>query len=297
MNRIQSLLAATDLSAPARHAVERATMVAADSGARLAVTHVVSRGALDELRSLLGQAPATIEERLIDEARDAVRQLAAEIGARLGVTADVRVVAGQVLGEIIGHADAIDAGLLVMGARGADFMRELLLGSTTERVLRKCTRPLLVVKQIPRGPYRRVLVPVDFSPRSLAAIGLARAVAPHAELVLVHAFEVPFEGKLRFAGVDDDVIHGYRVAARRAATDRMNGLIADAGLPEASVRRVIVHGDPSSSILEQEQEHDCDLVAIGKHGQHVLEELLLGSVTKHVLAQSAADVLVADRSA
>jgi nucleotide-binding universal stress UspA family protein len=297
MTRIHTVLAATDLSAPARHAVERAAMVAADSGARLAVTHVVSRNALDELRHLLGQAPEAIEERLIDEARDAVRALAVDVGARLGVTADVRVAAGQVLGEIVAHADVIDAGLLVMGARGAGFMRELLLGSTTERVLRKSTRPLLVVKQIPHEPYLRVLVPVDFSPHSLAAIGLARAVAPRAELVLVHAFEVPFEGKLRFAGVEDDAIHGYRVAARRTATDRMNGLIADAGLPDGSVRWVIVHGDPSSRILEQEQEQDCDLIVVGKRGRSVLEELLLGSVTKHVLAQSAADVLVADRPA
>jgi len=297
MNRIQTLLATTDLSAPARHAMVRAAMVAADNGARLAVTHVVSRSALDDLRHLLVWAPEGIEERLIDEARDAVRQLVADVGERLGVTADVHVVAGQVLGEITSHADAIDAGLLVMGARGADFMRELLLGSTTERVLRKTTRPLLVVKQFPHESYRRVLVPVDFSSRSLAAVQFARALAPGAELVLVHAFDVPFEGKLRLAGVEDVAINAYRVAAKREALDRMNGLIADTGLPDGGVRRVVVHGDPTSRILEQEQEHDCDLIVIGKHGQSVLEELLLGSVTRHVLARSAADVLVTDRPA
>jgi nucleotide-binding universal stress UspA family protein len=297
MKRIQTLLAATDLSAPARHAVVRAAMVAADSGARLAITHVVSRSALDQLHHLLVSAPEMIEERLIDGARDTVRQLVAEVGERLGVTADVRVAAGQVLDEIAAHADAIDAGLLVMGARGADFMRELLLGSTTERVLRKTTRALLVVKQFPHELYRRVLVPVDFSSRSLAAVQFARTLAPGAELVLVHAFDVPFEGQLRFAGVEDDAINAYRVAAKREALDRMNGLIADAGLPDGGVRRVVVHGDPTMRILEQEQEHDCDLIVIGKHGQSMLEELLLGSVTRHVLAQAAADVLVTDRPA
>ncbi len=34
------------------------------------------------------------------------------------------------------------------------------------------------------------------------------------------------------------------------------------------------------------------LIAIGKHGRNMVEELLLGSVTKHVLAESAGDVLV-----
>ncbi len=297
MTRIQSILAGTDLSAHARHALQRAVLIAAECGARLAVTHVVSRSALDELRHYLGNAPEPVEERLIDEAREEVRRVAAEAGERAGVSAGVHVVAGQVLEEILAQADAADAGLLVLGARGADYLRELLVGSTTERVLRKSTRPLLAVKQIPRGGYRRVLVPVDFSPRSLPTVQLARAVAPQAELVLMHAFEVPFEGKLRFAGVDDDAINGYRVAAKSEATDRMNALIADAGMTGGTARRVIVHGDPSLRILEQEQEQDCDLIVMGKHGQSPLEELLIGSVTKHVLAQSAADVLVADRPA
>ena len=48
-------------------------------------------------------------------------------------------------------------------------------------------------------------------------------------------------------------------------------------------------------LLEHEQAQDCDLIVIGKRGQGLLGEMLLGSVTKHILAQSVADVLVADR--
>jgi len=38
---------------------------------------------------------------------------------------------------------------------------------------------------------------------------------------------------------------------------------------------------------------DCDLVVLGKHGRSAAEDLLLGSVTKHVLAEGRSDVLVA----
>lgn len=41
-----------------------------------------------------------------------------------------------------------------------------------------------------------------------------------------------------------------------------------------------------------EQAVDADLITVGKHGAHIAEELLLGSVTKHVLAESQCDVLV-----
>ncbi|CAL95765.1 universal stress protein [Azoarcus olearius] len=293
---IPHLLAATDLSAPARHAVARAALLSAETGAPLGLLHVVSLGALDALRGLLTSDADAVTTRLLDEARDEVGRLAAELAERYGAAPETHLAVGAVVPEIAACADACDAGLLVMGVRGAGFMRDLLVGSTTDRVLRKLTRPLLAVRQIPHEPYRRVLVPVDFSPRSLAALQLARRVAPRADLVLLHAFEVPFEGKLRLAGVEDETLHSLRVAAKRHAVERLNALITAAGLEDAGVRRIVLHADPTTLILEQEQEQDCDLIVIGKHGQSALEDMLLGSVTKHVLARASADVLVADRT-
>ncbi len=296
MTPVRTILAPTDLSALARHAVARASLLAAELGARLSVQHVVNVGALDALRHLLDGGALPVQDRLLDEMREEVQVLAAEMASRHHVQPDVHLVVGNVLAEIAGYADAIDADLVVMGARGAGFMRELLIGSTTERVLRKISRPLLVVKQIAHEPYRRVLVPVDFSPRSRDALRLAQRVAPQAEYVLLHAFEVPFEGKLRYAGVEEHALSSLRVNARREAIDKMNALIAQSVTDENRVRRIVVHGDAATRLLEQEQEQDCDLIVIGKRGQGMIGEMLLGSVTKHVLAQSSADVLVADRA-
>lgn len=202
---------------------------------------------------------------------------------------------GSVLSELCSHADAIDADLLVLGARGGSPMREWVLGSTTERLLRKTRRPMLVVKQMAHESYRRVLVPVDFSARSLDALRIARAVAPLADLILVHAFEVPFEGKLRYAGVDESALTALRVTAKREAVEKMNALVHAAGLSGAPLRRIVLHGDAPAILLTQEQEQDCDLIVIGKRGLGMLEEMLLGSVTKHILTQSVGDVLVTDR--
>ncbi|MCW5586962.1 MAG: universal stress protein [Chromatiales bacterium] len=53
-----------------------------------------------------------------------------------------------------------------------------------------------------------------------------------------------------------------------------------------------MHADPSLAISEQEVERACDLIVVGKHGRSVMEDLLVGSVTSHVLAESVGDVLV-----
>jgi len=126
---------------------------------------------------------------------------------------------------------------------------------------------------------------------------LARAIAPRAELVLLHAFNVPFEGKLRFAGVEEESINRYRVEAKQAALQQLTWLAADAGLDPGATRFSVLQGDASRHVVEQEQEQDCDLIVLGKHGRNAIEELLLGSVTKHVLAESSGDVAVSSQSA
>jgi len=292
MVHLNRLLTATDLSAPARHAADRAALVAASVGATLDLAHVANLAWLDKLRRLLADIPAELEAHALDAAREEMDKLAAILMQHHGISAGVHVTSGPVVPELAKLADGMPADLIVLGARGASFMRRLLLGSTAERLVRRATRPTLVVKQAAHERYRTVLVPVDFSAVSQSAIRCARAVAPDADIVLLHAFEVPFEGQLQFAGVDESMIHRYRIAAKQEALQKMEALCGEAGLSPQETSLVVLHGDPSQHIVEQEQEQDCDLIVMGKHGEGVVEELLLGSVTKHVLAESQCDVLV-----
>lgn len=292
MNRLKQILAATDLSAPARHAVARAALVSRDTAATLDLLHVANLAPLERLRQLMGATPADIEQRVLNAARQKLTDLAATLQQRFGVVAGTHVVAGSLLAELAKKADGLSAGLLVCGAKGESVIHHLMLGTTALRVLKTMRHPVLVVKQPPHEPYRRLLVPVDFSPSSLRAIRHARSIAPHADIVLLHAFDVPFEGHLRYASVDQDTINDYRIVARREATEKLHALRDEAGLTLHDSSLVVLHGDPTVGIIEQEQECDCDLIVMGKHGENLVEELLLGSITKHVLAESQGDVLV-----
>lgn len=225
---------------------------------------------------------------LRQEVDRAIQEAAEAAGQGEGASVGTHVTEGHVLEQIAAQCERLGAELLVMGARGEDFMRPWPIGSTAERMLRKTTRSLLAVKQVPHEAYRRVLVPVDFSAGSAQHVAMARRLAPQAELCLFHAFEVPYEGKLRFAGVDDAVIFRYAHAAR----DEAEASLAKLAAGDARCHFRAVAGRPAASILRQEEELGADLIVLGKHGADMIEELLLGSVTKHVLAEARCDVLV-----
>ncbi|MBE0623064.1 MAG: universal stress protein [Burkholderiales bacterium] len=292
MHQFDRILAATDLSAPARHAAERAALVSKEAGASLDLLHVANFDTLERLRLLMEVAPDDMQTRVLDTARARVAELALVLQQRYGISAGARVAAGSLLPELAKECEARTADLLVCGAQGESVLRHFLLGTTAKRILSTAKCPVLVVKQTPHEPYQRLLVPVDFSPSSLRAIRHARNIAPLADIILLHAFDVPFEGKMRYANVDDEIINHYRVVAKLEALQKLTALRDEAGLSSNGSCLIVLHGDARSRIIEQEQERDCDLIVMGKHGKNLIEELLLGSVTEHVLNEAQSDVLV-----
>jgi nucleotide-binding universal stress UspA family protein len=270
-------------------------MLAKATGASLTLVHTVGGSALDDLRRWLAdddQATGVIEA----DARQRLQELAAELGRRHAIDVQTHLAVGRPVEQITRHADDANADLLVTGTRGVGFLRGVVIGSTAERVARRSSRPVLMARQLPHEPYRRILVPVDFSDWSGAAIDLARRLAPQATLVLMHAIEMPYEGKMRVAGVANDVVMRYRDAARREAWQRLRELAASAGLDANQLRLTTPSGaDPWMLIVQEEQEQDCDLVVIGRQGRHAFDEFLLGSTTRMVIAEGTADMVISTR--
>lgn len=292
MSHLKTIVAATDLSTPSRHAADRAARMAKTHGATLTLVHTLGAAAIDDLRRWLSGGAAALAAIEAD-ARDRLHALALELGQRHGLEVRERLVAGHPVEAVTQHVNEAGADLVVTGTRGAGFFRGVVVGSTAERIARRSRWPVLMVRQTPYQAYRRVLVPVDFSPWSATAIVLALQAAPRATLVLMHAVEIPFEGKLRLAGVADKLIGQYRDAARTEAQHKLRNLALHAGLAADRSRLVTPDGAaPWMLIAQQEQEHDCELIVIGRQGRHAVEELLLGSTTRMVMSECSADVLV-----
>ena len=293
---LRTLLASTDLSAPSRHTVQRAAMLAQQIGAKLELVHVLDQNELNELLRLLGEKGKLWQERIQSQARESLSQLADDISKPLGISVEHHLVEGEVLESITAQVDVLKASLLVVGAHGTGFMRQQLLGATAERLQRMNQCPVLTVKQPPRTTYRNVLVPMDFSPWSLSALSLALEIAPKAELTQLNAYEAPFESKMRIAGEKEEEIKCYRDKVRQEADVRLRQIAIDAGIATEDWRPVVIHGDAADRILEQEVERGADLIVLGKHGLGVgvgmAEEFILGSNTRQILIRARCDVLV-----
>lgn len=291
MKPLDQILAATDLSAPSRHGVDRSFMIAQETGAKLTVAHALNLGFLDELRELLSTRTDTVAAQLEEQAHAALQNMLSDQRRTLGVAASASIEHGSPLSTIPALADRLDSSLIILGARGEGFLRHILLGSTVSRLIRIVHRSVLVVRQPPRDRYRHLLIPLDLSPRSEMIIRTARRIAPSAEITLLHAFDVPFEGKLRYAGVEQSIIDHYRENAGIRAKQQLRALAAHAGLQPEDYTPVVALGDPTQQILLQEQERDCDLIVMGKHDDPI-KHFLLGSVTKHILSESQSDILI-----
>ena len=95
------------------------------------------------------------------------------------------------------------------------------------------------------------------------------------------------------AGVEESAIERWRTTAHDEAVTKLFELAQSADLDSRQWTALAPTGfSPWMQIVRQQQEQDCDLVVIGKHGQNAVEELLLGSTTNMVVAEGSSDVLV-----
>jgi len=286
---VDRILSATDFSAPARRAMQRAAVLARSTGLPLALWHALPRAA--PWQRLMNDGDA-LPERMRVEAETLLTALAGELAARAGGPVAHRVDDGPAHRALAQALAALPGALLVLGARGAGFVRRRVLGSTAERVLRLSPTPVLVVRQAAHEPYRRVLVGVDGSASGERLARLAAQLAPQVRLILVHAVSLPFEGKLWIAGVGEATVAEYRRRARAEALTLLHETARAAGLSDADWEPRVGDGDPADVLAEQEQLLDADLVVVGRHAQGLAESWLLGSTPQHLLAEGGADLLV-----
>jgi nucleotide-binding universal stress UspA family protein len=254
----------------------------------------------------------TIEDPLLTEALDlgtgviwdpepCKRELARFVGMTLGDDAaakesvDCECAVGKPAAEILRVSRDRACELIVMSSHGLTGARRFFFGSTTERVLRETTTPVLVTPPVDPGPIhfedarrlvRRLLVPVDLSAASLAQTKVAAGIAETLDLPAILAYVIepirtPLTARLHVAG-----IQGNR---RAVADDRLRELFANFTEPLHS-EALLAYGDPAEELAKVASDRDVGLIVVGLHGSP-LSGPRMGSVTYRILCLTKAMVL------
>lgn len=289
---MKTIVVATDLSLPASHALNKAFRLAEITGAQLHVIHVLHDFSQHSMYESLGASAMSVYQRIREASQaDLDDALAREAEGYIPPVL-AEVLDGRPDVEILAYVDRVRADLLVIGAQGMGFVRELVLGSVATRLLRRSPVPVLLVKPDTPKQYQRALVAVDFSPASLALLAQVRQLAPVADVALTHVVELPYEQYMREAGVAVSEIAKLKADQCEQAKGKLQALLDKSGLAAARSATHVLTGFPLQELEQLTQEQGAQLVALGKHGRHFLEELLVGSVTRKLAARLPADVLV-----
>jgi nucleotide-binding universal stress UspA family protein len=254
-----------------------------------ATVHVVN--VADTTQESLTQIRGQIVDALEQAGARAVREAATRASDR-GVPTVTEVLQGQPYRTIVDYADTYDVDLVAMPTHGRQGLERFLLGSTTERVVRRANVPVLTIRPnddvTVRYPYRTVLVPTDGSDSADAALGVGLDVASAASADL-HLLSVVDVASLGF-----DVRTDIRTAAlEEAATEIVDAAaeqVRAAGVDPAATA-VEFGGSVPQTIRTYVADHDVDLLVVGTHGRTGFDRYLLGSVAEQLVRTAPVPVL------
>ena len=281
----QNIMLATDLTPASDRAFYRAVQLAAEWDAMLTVCHVVEASSLRpwgfERRINIAE---TEVERLLRGSEDVLKGKISR-----------HIILGDPAERVIEHARAIASDFLITGPAQVKVIGDKLFGSTAARILRHARQPLLAVRRREEGPYRKVVVAVDFSAASRDAYLCGRALFPCAEFTLIHAYNVCPDWGGRNADRSMDIVEEEEKArVIHKAQQELQNLTGDTE-GDLNYKGVLARGTPETVLVDYFDEHWPDLVMTGAHGQTGVQEALIGSVTERFLTCYPATFWLCDR--
>ena len=303
MMRIGRILCPIDFSDFSRRALDHAVTIARWYESTITLLHVCSIVPPAAHAPGSGAVPSA---RLTPEDREALlasmrRFAEGEVGANVAM--EFEIAEGPAAGVIVAKTNAMPVDLLVLGTHGRSGFERLVLGSVTEKVLRKAACPVLSVPRnapdavpIPTALFKRILCAVDFSDCSMRALDYALSLAQEADahLTVIHVTEVPTDVPREVHENVPSWTRRFREYAAQIEQDR-RARLADA-IPEpvrayCTVETVFASGTPYREILRVASEEASDLIVIGVRGSGAADRFFFGSTAHHVVRQATCPVL------
>jgi nucleotide-binding universal stress UspA family protein len=273
MNRFKKILFVHGEHVGSDDALSRATELAQHNGAQLTLLEVVTDATA---------TPASLREREKKLAR-----LRASVQIE-DVEADAVVLTGTPFLEIIRKVLRDKHDLVVMAADGPADIRQVIFGSTSMHLMRKCPCPVWVLKAHRSRRERKILAAVA----SIMDFATSLARTENSELHIVHAWD--------FTGADADTMRSETTAKIRERLFNKNetehrgwleGLLQAYDLDGIDSHVHVLHGTAEPTLTNFVNEKQIDLVVMGTLRRTGIPGFLIGSTAEHVLGRVNCSVL------
>ena len=286
MPRFKSILCPIDFSEFSVNAYDYAQSLAWHYKAELLVQHV--RYTFPAF--YIDASYKEIRRKLRTDALQKLREFAKR-QTRIQVQPQCVVQDGNASDKILSFAETKGVDLIVMGTHGLRGVDLLMLGSVTERVLRKARCPVLVVRK-PAHDFvspgekadpiniKKIVLCMDFSQHAQGALNHAFSIAKqyNAELTLLHVLEHP-------PGSTDIQ------STTAKATEQLSESVPPRAPKPSHVKFLVRIGKSYQQIIEVALEAQTDLVIMGVRGRSSLNSALFGSTTYRVIQLGPCPVL------
>lgn len=271
MKLIRRILLATDFSKSSESVLENAIYLAKVFKSEITLIYVLPDSIADEKAKQLLKELSLNQLNLIKEKLEKESIKVSEPILEYGLFSD----------KIVQAASKIEANMIVIGAGEKEKGDVFALGSNAEKIIKRSSKPVFVVKSGKKIHIKNIFCPVDFSSQSKRALQNAITLARRfgGELVIFTVYEVsqlyPLRNKINL----DKQIEFVRKEHQKA----FDKFLAGFNLTDLTVIKEIEQGVPDEEILKAIQKHDSDILIIGTTGKSGIGKLLMGSVTEKVI--------------
>jgi nucleotide-binding universal stress UspA family protein len=302
---IKNVLVPVDFSPMSMRAIDSAKWLTSRFGADLHLVHVrESYYPLGFSPEPIG-LPAAIPDSFVTISQDIEQRLLRDLqglGAISGVPANHCHIrhGAPVFDEICRCAREVGADLIVTPTHGRGGLKHIFLGSTAERLVQHSTDPVLVTRErISKGLSNRstavmdrLLVPIDFSRRSLTGLRFAIQLAKKLGATITVLHVVDFGSALTSDGYAMYDLARYREIARKEAEKEMSRFLRQVKFGGVKFNSKVVADlflDALNSTIRTE---NVDLVVATTHGRTGLKHFVLGSVAEVIVRRAICPVLI-----
>ena len=280
---------AVDGSAYSRHAIQTLAHLAPPE--ELVLVHAIHIPDFNYAMispDLRAEVHADMEAKLRKEGEGILTQAKEELPSDFSQVQVIHQI-GHPVDVILETALSSQSHLIILGARGLGQVKELVLGSTSHRVLMHAPCSAMVIKEpVPR--LKKILLPIEGKDDISIALQFLE-LKPFREAVEIDVIAVWPQPQLAWP-VTVGQSKLLELRAIEEAQDRMKSVTDKLTRMNYSAEAKVGMGDPAFAILEQAKASQADLILMGTHGRGGLARFLIGSVSHSVLHQADCPVLI-----